>query len=103
MVPGLSVPDGSRMVAPTSCTVLEAIEVAGATPGCSDSRSVKLRPFSGTAAICRALITWPSCVLLISMCRLLSVTLTVWLMLPTSRTASRVRAAPVSSTMSLRW
>ena len=56
-LPGFSVPDGSRIVAPTSCTVVEQIEVAGATPGCSDSRSVKLRPFSGTAVICRPPIT----------------------------------------------
>ena len=53
-VPGFRSPEGERTLAPTSCTVSEVIEVTGATPGCSASKSVKLRPFSGTAVILRS-------------------------------------------------
>ena len=90
------------MVAPTSCTVLEPSEVEGATPGWSERRSVKLRPLSGTAAICRPLITSPNWVLTDSTCNVLSHTLTVSVIWPISSEASSVSAASVSSTMFLR-
>ncbi len=40
IVPGFSTPEGSSVVAPTSCTVAEVMDVIGATPACRESRSV---------------------------------------------------------------
>jgi len=51
MVPGFKLPEGARKAAPAAWIELPVIVVAGATPGCSASRSVKLLPFSGIASI----------------------------------------------------
>jgi len=93
IVPGFKSPDGESALAPTSCTVSEVIVVAGTTPGCSASRSVKLRPFSGTPVISVPVITSPICVLDVSTCTWLSVTVTVSFFSPTRSTTSTISAA----------
>ena len=40
IVPGFKSPEGESALAPTSCTVSEVMDVTGATPGCSASKSV---------------------------------------------------------------
>ena len=50
------------MVQPDITTALGCEELAGTTPGCMASRSVKLRPFSGTAVIFFTVIRSPDCV-----------------------------------------
>ena len=90
------------MVAPTSCTVLAVIVVAGRRPAAERADRYKLRPSRGTAVICRPVITWPSLRadglhvqrIVVDGHRLGT--------LPTSSGAFRVRAALVSSTISFR-
>ena len=102
MVPGFKSPEGESALAPTSCTVSEVMEVTGATPGWSASRSVKLLPLSGTAVICAPVMTSPICVLVVSTWSWFSTTVTTSDRSPTWSAASMVKALFASMTIPVR-
>ena len=86
------------MAAPAAWIELPVMVVAGATPGCNASRSVKLRPFRGTAAILLPETTSPNCVSAVSTCAPDAVTVTRSLRSPSTSATSRRSALLVSTT-----
>lgn len=63
MFPGFRPPDGGVLVTPAISTAFGCCELEGITPGCNASRSVKLRPFSGTDRVVVPESVSPDCVL----------------------------------------
>ena len=63
---GIQIAGGGKRAGADILHGVGLMDVTGATPGCSERRSVKLRPLSGTAVICVPVITSPIWVLVVS-------------------------------------
>ena len=90
--PGLASPEGGVVATPVMITAPGCAVFCGTIPGCTAIRSVKLRPFSGTASIFFVSSASPSCVLVVSAASASASTSTVCVLPSTERTTSSVAA-----------